>query len=163
MTAFEYNYHTFSSLLAFYKWSLRQMFCQCFSNDLCTTLSLVDNKPYFFQPCQINCTVLWELVYHSEWKNDKVVSTIRCCSFFVIADNDLHTIFPGFTSATWVVSVLKEVMLPLQEELWRVFSLQQQTFPLGGLPTEEAIKTSAMTITQATKSLAMLWTLNFNT
>ena len=58
------------------------MFCQHFSNNLCTTVLLVDNKPYFLQPCQIVCTVSWEQVYHSEWKNVKVVGTFRCCSFF---------------------------------------------------------------------------------
>ena len=74
------------------------MFCLCFSNNLCTTMSLVDIKPHFFQPCQIVCTVLWEYVYHSGWKNVKVVGPITCCSFFVIADNDIHTTFPGSTS-----------------------------------------------------------------
>ena len=37
-------------------------------------------------------------------------------------------------------------MLPLHEELWRVFTLKQQTFWPGSLPYEEAIKTSAITI-----------------
>ena len=53
-------------------------------------------------------------------------------------------------------------MLPLQGELWRVFSLKQQTFSLV-CHTEEAIKTSAITITQATKFIAMLRLLHFDT
>ena len=39
---------------------IRQMFSPHFSNNLCTTASLVDNKPHFLQPCQIFCTVSWE-------------------------------------------------------------------------------------------------------
>ena len=53
---------------------------------------------------------------------------------FRIAENDLHTTFPASTSATCVISVLKAIMLPLQEEQGRVFSLKQQTFSPGGLP-----------------------------
>ena len=54
-------------------------------------------------------------------------------------------------------------MLSLQEELWQVFSLRQKTFSLGSQLTEEAIKTSAITIIRATKFVAILRTLNFNT
>ena len=105
------------------------MFCQHCSNNLCTTVSLVDNKPHFFQHCQIVCTVSWEFVYHSEGKNVKVVGTIR----LRIADSDIQTTFPGSTSAMSYFSV-KAIMLPLQEELWRVFSPKQQTFWPGSLP-----------------------------
>ena len=58
------------------------MFCWHFSYNLCTKASLVDNKPHFLQPCQIFCTVSWELVHHSEWKNVKVVGMFTFCSFF---------------------------------------------------------------------------------
>ena len=54
-------------------------------------------------------------------------------------------------------------MLPLHEELWRVFPLKQQTFWPGSLPYEEAIKTRAITIRRATKFIAMLRPLHFNT
>ena len=50
---------------------------------------------------------------------------------FRIADSDIQTTFPGSTSAT--ISVLKAIILPLQEELWRVFSPKQQTFWPGSL------------------------------
>lgn len=46
---------------------------------------------------------------------------ISCCSFFLIVDNDIHTAFPGSSSTNWVISVLKAIMLPLQEELWHFF------------------------------------------
>ena len=52
---------------------------------------------------------------------------------FRISDSDIQTTFPGSTSATWVISVLKAIMLPLHEELWRVFSPKQQTFWPGSL------------------------------
>ena len=59
---------------------------------------------------------------------------------FRIAENDLHTTFPASTSATCVISVLKAIILPLQEEQWRVFSLKQQTFSPGGLPYWGGVK-----------------------
>ena len=45
--------------------------------------------------------------------------------------------------------MFKAIILPLRAELWRIFSLRQQTFSLGGLPTEETTQTSAITITRA--------------
>ena len=54
-------------------------------------------------------------------------------------------------------------MLPLHEELWLVFPLKRQTFWPGSLPSEEAIKTSAITIRRVTKFVAMLRPLHFNT
>ena len=50
---------------------------------------------------------------------------------FRIADSDIQTTFPGSISAT--ISVLKAIILPLQEELWGVFSPKQQTFWPGSL------------------------------
>ena len=73
-----------------------------------------------------------------------MADTIRCWSFFVTADNEIHTTFPRST-----ISVFKAIILPLRAELWRVFSLRQQTFSPGGLPTEETTQTSAITITRA--------------
>ena len=49
------------------------------------------------------------------------------------------------------------------KELWRVFPLKQQTFWPGSLLYEEAIKTSVITIWRATKFIAMLRPLHFNT
>ena len=54
-------------------------------------------------------------------------------------------------------------MLPLYEELWRVYPLKQQTFWPGSFPYEEAIKTSAITIRRATKFIAVLRPLHVNT
>ena len=54
-------------------------------------------------------------------------------------------------------------MLPPHEELWRVFPLKQLTFWPGSLPYEEAIKTGAITIRRATKYIAVLQPLHFNT
>ena len=82
---------------------------------------------------------------------------------FRIADIGIQTTFPGSTSATSVISVLKAIMRPLHEELRHVFPLKQQTFWPGSLPYEEAIKTSAITIWRATKFIAMLRPLRFNT
>ena len=62
----------------------------------------------------------------------KVVGTIRCCSFFEF----LIVTFRHFlvSPPPRVILVLKAIMLPLQEELWRVFSPKQQTFWPGSLP-----------------------------
>ena len=56
---------------------------------------------------------------------------ISCCSFFLIVDNDIHKTFPGSYSTNWVISVLKAIMLPLQEELWHFFLLDNKP---GSLP-----------------------------
>ena len=63
----------------------------------------------------------------------KVVGTIRCCSFFefLIVTFRQHFLVPP---PPRVILVLKAIMLPLQEELWRVFSPKQQTFWPGSLP-----------------------------
>ena len=63
---------------------------------------------------------------------------VQMLLLFRIADDDMliniFTTFPGSASATGVISVLKAIMLPLQEALWRVFSLKQHTFSPDGLP-----------------------------
>ena len=81
----------------------------------------------------------------SEWKKAKLVGTIRCWSFFVTADNEIHT--QHFLLLPF--QCLRHFILPLRAELWRVFSLRQQTFSPGGLLTEETTQTSAITITRA--------------
>ena len=60
---------------------------------------------------------------------------------FRIADDDMliniftqHSWFCLYDWMTGVISVLKAIMFPLQEELWRVFSLKQHTFSPDGLP-----------------------------
>ena len=62
----------------------------------------------------------------------------RCCSFFELLMMTCSLIYshniPGSASMTGVISVLKAIMFPLQEELWRVFSLKQHTFSPDGLP-----------------------------
>ena len=77
-----------------------------------------------FSGIVIVCTVSWKWVYHSEGKNVKVVGTIRCCSFFelLIVTFRQHFLVPPQPR---VISVLRAIMLPLQEELWRVFSPKQ--------------------------------------
>ena len=81
---------------------------------------------------------------------------------FRISDSDIQTTFPGSTSAMTYFSV-KGNYASSTKELWRVFPLKQQTFWPGSLLYEEAIKTSVITIWRATKFIAMLRPLHFNT
>ena len=53
-------------------------------------------------------------------------------------------------------------MLPLQEELWRVFSLKQQTFSPGGLLYRGGDKNKCYK-NNTTKFIAMLRLLHFDT
>ena len=106
------------------------MFCQHFSYNLCTKASLVDSKPHFFQPCQIFCSLvgIGVSLRVEECEGSRHVHMLL---LFQIADDDMliniFTTFPGSASATGVISVSKAIMLPLQGELWHVFSLKQQT------------------------------------
>ena len=83
-------------------------------------------------------------MYRSEWKKAKLVGTIRCWSFFVTADNEIHT--QHFLLLPF--QCLRHFILPLRAELWRVFSLRQKTF-FAGWFAEETTQTSAITITRA--------------
>ena len=79
-----------------------------------------------------------------------VVGTIRCCSFYEFRQ---HFLVPP---PLRVISVLKAIMHPLQEELWRVFFLpNNKPFGWAVCHTEETMKTSAVTIRKATKFIAM--------
>ena len=135
------------------------MFCRYFSDNLCTTASLVDNKPHFFQPCQIVCTVSWECVSLrvEECEGSRHDQMLL---LFWIADNVIHTIFTGSTPITRVISVL----CFLYKKSYGMFFLSHNK-PFGPVVchTEEAIKTSATTITWVTKFIAMLRPLYFNT
>ena len=58
---------------------------------------------------------------------------VQMLLLFRIADNDMATNI--FTQHFLVhISVLNAIMLPLKEDLWRAFSLKEQTSSLGGLP-----------------------------
>ena len=141
MEASEYNYLKSSGP------GPRQMFCWHFSN-LCTTASLVDNKPHFLQPCQIVCTVSWEQVQHSEWKNVKVVGTFTCCSCFELLMMTCSLIYSHNISWFCLCD-------------WSYFSVKGNYASSTRRANIFAI--SAIIITQATKFVAMLRTLNRNT
>ena len=98
------------------------------------------------------------------WKNGKAAGMSRYCSFFVIACSGIHIQnFLVRPPPLEPFQHLRQFILPRQLELWHVFSFRQQTFSTGGLPMEEAIKTSAITITRAIKFIAMLRPLHFDT
>ena len=101
-------------------------------------------------------------MYHSEWKDVKVVGTITCYSLFVTADNEIHTQH-FLVPPPLLKSFQGNYASSTRRAMACFFSLRQQTFPPGGLPTEEAIKTGAITITRATKFIAMLRPLHINT
>ena len=80
------------------------MFCQHCSNNLCTTVSLVDIKPHFFQHCQI-VYCLMEIGVSLRGVECESSGHDQVLLLFRIADSDIQTTFPSSTSATSYFSV----------------------------------------------------------
>ena len=101
-------------------------------------------------------------MYLSEGKNVKVVGTIWCCSFFefLVVTFRQHFLVPP---PPRVILVFKAIMLPLQEELWRVFFSQTTNLLAGQFAIQRKRWKQVLTIRRATKFIAMLRPLHFNT
>ena len=82
---------------------------------------------------------------------------------FLIADSDIQTTFPGSTSAMSYFSVKGNYVSSTRRVLACFFLPKNKPFGRAVCHSEEVIKTSAITIRRATKFIAMLQPLHFNT
>ena len=107
-------------------------------------------------------------MYHSEWKNVKVVGTFRCCSFFELLMMTCSLIYSHniswFRLCDWsYFSVKGNYASSTRRALACFFLSNNKPFRRTVCRTAEAIKTSAITITRATKFIAVLRLLHFDT
>ena len=100
-------------------------------------------------------------MYHIEWKNAKVTGTIRCWSFFVTADNEIHPYPPSYPRPT--ISVFKAIILSLRAELWRIFFSQKINIFAGRFAYGRGDTNKCHDNNRGLRSsVAMLRTLNLN-